>query len=172
MAVGREIVLAYLAEEIPAALDWATSKGLQPEWAPDTLTFSHRLQGGGENDTVEDYLLVGTFDDYRVEPPTWRFLDPRTGENIGPAAYPLGNWQNGGSVFHGNGLICAAWSRDAYGDRAGPHADWGAATRWQTVGREYVQADTIPDMLARIYAELQLSLRRMEPPPEIREEAA
>ena len=125
----------------------------------------------GRERHVEDYLLVGTFDDYRVEPPTWRFLDPHTGENIGAAAYPLGNWPNG-SIFHGNGLICAAWSRDAYGDRGGPHADWGAATKWQTAGRGYTQADTIPDMLARIYAELQSSPHRMQPLPEIQEQAA
>lgn len=177
MPVGREIVLAYLAEEIPAALAWATDKDLQPEWNQDTLSFSLRLQGRGENEitqeeTVEDYLLVGTFDDYRVEPPTWRFLDPRTGANIGAPAYPAGAWLNGGSVFHPNGLICATWSRDAYGDREGPHADWGAATQWQSVGREHSQADTIPDMLARIYAELKLSPHRMQPLPEIQEEAA
>lgn len=172
MPVGREIVLAYLAEEIPAAIDCVTRKGLQPDWNPDTLTFSLRLQGRGENDSVEDYLLIGTFDDYRVEPPTWRFLDPRTGASIGAAAYPAGSWLNGGSVFHPNGLICATWSRDAYGDRDGPHADWGAATQWQTVGREHSQADTIPDMLARIYAELKLSPHRMQPLPEIQEEAA
>lgn len=172
MPVGREIVLAYLDQEIPAAIAWAKEKGLTPEWNPDNLSFSLRLQGRGENDTVENYLLVGTFDDYRVEPPTWRFLDPRTGDNIGPAAYPAGAWQNGGSVFHGNGLICASWSRDAYQDRGGPHADWGAATQWQTVARETAQADTIPDMLARTYAELQLSPRRMQPLPEIQGQAA
>jgi hypothetical protein len=171
MPVGREIVLAYLAEEIPAALAWATDKGLQPEWDPDSLTFSLRLRRRSENDSVEDYLLVGMFDDYRVEPPTWRFLDPRTGDNIGAPAYPVGAWPNG-SIFHTQGLICAAWSRDAYGDRGGPHANWGAATQWQTVAREHVQADTIPDMLARIYAELQLSPRRMQPLPEIQEQAA
>lgn len=171
MPVGRDVVLAYLEQEIPAAMAWATEKGLTPDWNPDDLSFSLRLQGRGENDTVEDYLLVGTFDDYRVEPPTWRFLDPRTGENIGPAAYPAGAWP-GGSVFHSHGLICAAWSRDAYGDRGGPHANWGAATQWQTVAREYVQADTIADMLARIYAELQVSSGRMQPLPELDERVA
>ena len=171
MAVGRDVVLAYLAEEIMAAIIWAKQKRLTPEWNRADLSFSLRLKGRGENDTVEDYLLVGTFDDYRVEPPTWRFLDPRTGESIGPAAYPLGAWPNG-SIFHGNGLICAPWSRDAYGDRGGPHRDWGAATQWQTAGRQHTQADTIPDMLARIYAELQLSPRRMQPLPEIKEQAA
>ena len=171
MPVGREIVLAYLDQEIPAAIAWAKETGLTPEWNPADLSFSLRLHGRGENDTVEDYLLVGTFEDYRVEPPTWRFLDHRSGANIGPAAYPLGEWPNG-SIFHGNGLICAPWSRDAYGDRDGPHANWGAATQWQTVGREYVQADTIPDMLARINAELGRSPRRMQPLPEIQEQAA
>src|SRR6266480_138178 len=103
MSVGREIVLAYLAEEIAAAFAWATDKGLVPDWNQDAFTFSLRLQGRGESDSVEDYLLVGTFDDYRVEPPTWRFLDPRTGANIGAPAYPAGAWPNG-SIFHTQGL--------------------------------------------------------------------
>jgi hypothetical protein len=172
MPVGREIVLAYLDQEIPAALAWAEEKRLSADWKPDDLSFSLRLQGRGENEIVEDYLLVGTFHDYRVEPPTWRFLDPRNGDNIGPAAYPMGAWQNGATILHGNGLICASWSRDAYGDRQGPHADWGAATQWQTVARESSQADTIADMLARIYAELRLSSSRMQPLPEIQGQAA
>jgi hypothetical protein len=171
MAVSREIVLAYLDQEVPAAIAWATNKGLQSEWKRDDLSFSLRLKGRGENDTVEPYLLVGTFDDYRVEPPTWRFLDPRDGAQIGVAAYPAGVWPNG-SIFHSNGLICATWSRDAYGDRGGPHANWGAATQWQTVAPESVQAATIADMLARIYYELQLSPHRMQPLPEITEQAA
>jgi hypothetical protein len=100
--------------------------------------------------------------------PTYRGAD---GAQIGVAAYPAGVWPNG-SIFHSNGLICATWSRDAYGDRGGPHANWGAATQWQTVAPESVQAATIADMLARIYYELQLSPHRMQPLPEITEQAA
>lgn len=174
MAVNPEIVLAYLDQEIPAAIAWAEDKGLTHEWSRDDLSLSLRLQGRSESEgkiVIEPYLLRGTFEDYRVEPPTWRFLDPRTGEAIGPAAYPLGAWP-GGTVFHGNGLICATWSRDAYGDRGGPHSDWGTARAWQTAAPQHAQAQTIPDMLARIYSELQLSPARMAPLPEIVEEAA
>jgi hypothetical protein len=174
VAVNREIVLAYLDQEIPAAIAWAEDKRLTYEWDRDDLSFSLRLEGRSENDgqiVIEPYLLVGSFHDYRVEPPTWRFLDPRTRAAIGPAAYPLGAWPTG-SIFHGNGLVCAAWSRDAYHDRGGPHNDWGDGTAWQTAAPQHVQAATIPDMLARIYAELQLSPGRMAPLPDINQAAA
>lgn len=162
--LDHEETLAFLEDpaEIPAAIAWAQGHRLPCEWNPETLTFSLRLEGRGENESVEPYLLRGTFEDYRVLPPTWRFLDPRTGAEIGKAAYPLANWAVG-SVLHGNGLICATWSRDAYKERGGPHSEWDDATQWQVIARQHAQADTIPDMLARLHAEVKRSAQRMEP---------
>lgn len=169
--LDREATLAFLEDpaEIPAAIAWAEGHGLAHEWDPDILSFSLRLEGRGENESVEPYLLRGTFEDYRVLPPTWRFLDPRSGDEIGKPAYPLGNWPNG-SVIHSDGLVCATWSRDAYKERSGPHSDWEDATAWQVIARQYVQADTIPDMLARLHAEVKKSKRRMESLPLMNEE--
>jgi hypothetical protein len=172
--LDRATVLAYLDDrsEIPAALEWATHHRLQHAWDADRLVFSLRLFGQSENTSSDEpYLLRAQFDDYRLLPPTWRFLDPQTGHAIGPAAYPVGNWP-GGSVLHSNGLICAPWSRDAYGDRGGPHPDWGEATMWQSVAPQHTQANTIPDMLARIHAEVRRSPGRMAPLPQRDQEAA
>lgn len=160
MTINRAIVHGYVDPEIASAIAWAEAKGLSYEWHRDDLSFSLRLNGRSENETAEPYLLVGTFHDYRIEPPTWRFLDPRDGAEVGTAAYPLGTWLNG-SVLHSNGLVCAPWSRDAYADRGGPHGDWGSAHNWEIAGPGQTHAITIPDMLARLYAEVQLSSRRM-----------
>lgn len=174
MELHREIVLAYLDEEMPGAIAWAQSKGLSHTWSRDDLSFSLRLERRSENDgraTSEPYLLRGTFEDYRLEPPTWRFLDPRDAREIGTAAYPEGDWP-GGSIFHSNGIICAPWSRDAYSDRGGPHGDWGGARAWTTAGAQYTQATTVPDMLQRIFFEVQRSPRRMASLPELGQAAA
>lgn len=170
--VATEVALAYLDDpfEVPAALAWADHHGLDLRWNRDALSLSLRLTGRSEGKGEEPYLLTGQFDDYRVLPPTWRFLDPRNSEHLGAPAYPLGNWPTG-SIFHGNGVICAPWSRDAYAERSGPHIDWTDATLWQTIGSQHAQATTIPDMLARIYAEVQLSPRRMAPLPDLAEAA-
>jgi hypothetical protein len=170
--VPHEIVLGYLDDrfEIPAALVWADYHRLDLRWDRDDLSLSLRLSGRSESDREEPYLLTGWFEDYRVLPPAWRFLDPRNGNLIGLPAYPLGNWPTG-SIFHGNGLICAPWSRDAYADRGGPHNDWTDATLWETIGPQHSQATTIPDMLARIHAEVQASVQRIAPLPELAQAA-
>lgn len=168
-----ETVGDFLAEEIPAALDYAKAMGFPAEWDQANRVLSARFTGASNTGADhEDYLLTGTFEDYRAVPPTWRFFDPRNGAAIGPAAMPLGNFP-GGSVFHGNAIICAPWCRDAYGDRGGPHSDWPDATKWQTTAPQHSKADTIADMLARIYAEVRASPGRMAPlPPLAHEEAA
>jgi hypothetical protein len=169
------VVLGYLAVEIPPLLDLTRFHGLEASWDEGTLTVSLRLTGRSETEGhTEDYFLAGVFDDYRLLPPAWRFLDPRTGANIGAGAYPLGNWfPPEGSVFHGNGLICAPWSRDAYVAHGGPHHDWNDLTAWETVGlATQTNALTLADMFARIYAELQRSEGRMAPLPPVQEAAA
>jgi hypothetical protein len=171
--LDAETVGDFLAEEIPAALAFCQAMGLPAEWDAVMRVLSVGFTGASNTGAEpEDYQLVGTFEDYRVVPPTWRFVDPRNGATVGQAAIPAGNIP-GGSVFHTNGIICAPWSRDAYGDRGGPHADWPDATKWQTTAPQHSQAKTIADMLARIYAEVQTSPGRMAPlPPLAREEAA
>jgi hypothetical protein len=165
--LNRNVVRGYLAadDEIPAAIRWAEIHDLKCGWDEGTLTLTLRLTGSNDAVGTEPYLLVGTFEDYRVLPPTWRFVDPRNGADIGNAAYPQAGPFPNGSVLHPNGVICAPWSRLAYQDRQGPHNDWGDATAWQTTARERTQADRIPDMLARILAEVKLSPGRLAPLP-------
>jgi hypothetical protein len=166
------------ADEIPAAIRWAEHHGLRHEWNGDELVFKLWLQGQCEEGPLsteearekEDYLLVGTFPDYRVMPPEWRFVDPRDERDIGTAAYPHpGPFQNG-SILHGNGVICAPWNRLAYADRGGPHGDWQDAASWQATATDRTRALTIPDMLGRIRAEVEVSPRRLAPLPPSPEE--
>ncbi len=156
-------VLAFLEgeDEIPGALRWAAYYGLEHTWDKKALLLTVRLIGGSDRERErEPYLLIGTFEDYRAMPPAWRFLDPRTRQDIGLPAYPAAGPFPLGSVLHSNGVICAPWNRLAYADRGGPHSDWNAAN-WQTAAPQHSSARTIPDMLARIRAELTISPRRL-----------
>lgn len=169
--LDRNVVRGYLAadDELPAAVAWAEVHALEHSWNESELTFELRLTGGGDPNTAEAYLLQGGFDDYRVLPPAWRFLDPRDAADIGPPAYPQAGAFPGGSVLQTTGMICAPWNRLAYA--SGPHPEWGDAAAWQTIAREYTQADRIPDMLARLLAEVKLSPGRQAPLPDIAEAA-
>jgi hypothetical protein len=172
-------VRTYLAQpgEIPAALSDARGCGLGPDWDEADLVLRVPLlgpaaPGPGEApvevaDTTDEmwtepYLLEGIFDDYRTLPPIWRFLDPRTGDDIGPAAYPA---PRGPSVLHPQGLVCAHFSRLAYADHGGPHGNWGGSQAWQTPV-EGTQALTISAMLARLIWEVRYNSRgRIAPLP-------
>lgn len=156
---------------MPAAIRWAEHHRLRYDWDENDLVFKLWLSGlredSGEN---EQYLLVGTFPDYRVMPPEWRFVDSRNEVDIGPAAYPHPGPFPNGSILHTNGVICAPWNRLAYGDRGGPHSDWQDAASWQTTAPDRTRALIIPDMLVRIRAEVQVSPRRLAPLPPLPEE--
>jgi hypothetical protein len=164
----REDALAYLMadDEIPGAIQWAEYHGLQHNWDEGSLAFSLHLEGGSEREGErEHYLLSASVEGYRVVPPAWRFLDPRTGEDIGRAAFPkAGSFENG-SVLHGNGVICAPWNRLAYAVHGGPHGDWTEPAKWQSVAPDRTTAHTIPAMLARIRAEVVISPGRLAPLP-------
>jgi len=159
-------VRAYLAQsgEIPTALSDARGCGLEPNWNEDDLVLRLPIRGPtaprpgetppeaaniAEHRWTESYLLEGIFDDYRTLPPIWRFLDPRTGDNIGTAAYPS---PRGPSVLHSEGLVCAHFNRLAYADHGGPHP-WDGAQGWQNPV-EGTQAMTISAMLAHLIWEV------------------
>lgn len=164
----REDVLAFLGadEEIPGAIRWAQHHGLAHTWDDTTLTFRVFLKGPADGERPpEVYLLAGTFEDYRALPPSWRFLDPRTGRDIGGAAYPAPGPYQTGSVLHSQGVICAPWNLLAYKTQGGPHADWTQPARWQETATDRTRALTIPDMLARLLAEVTISPRRLTPLP-------
>lgn len=165
---------AYLARdgEIPGALRWAAHHGIHIEWDESRLELRVWLVGqSAVRGATEDYLLLGSFDDFPVLPPNWRFLDPRTELVVGRAAYPEPNMPQG-SIFHPQGLICAPWSRASYAEFRGPHQDWTEPAKWRIVAPRNTQAPAIPDMLARIAAEVAASRGRMAPLPPVPAAAA
>jgi hypothetical protein len=169
VSLPERAVRAYLQEpdEMPAALRYAERCGLHPSYDQEQLRLLVPLTGPGSPQPDgaspdEDYLLEGRFDDYRVLPPVWHFLDPRTQADVGIAGYPT---PIGPSVLHGQGLICAHFSRKAYSEHGGPHANWHGPPAWQWPV-EGTQAFTISDMLARLIWETQVNSQgRMAPLP-------
>lgn len=163
-------VLAFLMadDELPGALRWADHHGLKRQWTEETLTLTLLMSSAGSEDvTPEEYLLEGVFIDYRVMPPAWRFLDPRTGLDIGRPSFPAPGPFPGGSILHSNAVICAPWNRLAYQDKGGPHNDWTDASQWQSTATEHTHASTVPEMLARVHAEVKVSPHRMASLPEM-----
>ncbi len=166
----RSVVLAHLMadQEIPGALRWAKHHKIEHTWDEDPLLLTVRLRGhADESGHVEEYLVAGVFDDYRVIPPAWRFLDPRNATDVGQGAFPAPGAFGPGSVLHTNGVICAPWNRLAYANETGLHNNWTDLTKWESLEPNNTQARTIPDMLARIRAEVALSPRRLAPLPPI-----
>lgn len=162
----KDIVRRSLAaaEELPAARAWAERKGLELEYDEQALRVRIRLFGptaDGEEER-EPYLLQGELDDYPLWPPLWTFLDPRSSETIGPAAYPA---PSANSVLHPSGLVCAPWSRAAYQSLGGPHGDWGDFSFWRNADPVHTQASTVPDMLDRLFRDTRASRGRMAPLP-------
>ena len=144
---------------MPAALAGAKRSGHELVYDEDALTARLRLEGpaAADDGPPEPYLITADFEDYRVLPPIWRFVDPRTGNEIGTAAYPQPTTT---SVLHPNGLICAHWSRLAYAAVGGPHSNWGGPETWRSPSEGTI-ALTIPDMLARLAHEVAASRGRM-----------
>ncbi len=161
--VPVRVVRAYLAEEIPAAIAHAARSGLALEYDEESLAATMCIAGPSDG-TQEQYLLHVSFDGYRVLPPLWEFLDPRTSKPIGPGGWPKGT---GSTVLHGNGLVCAHWSRRAYrtAEFDGPHEDWGPPSNWRNPSPGQTTAFTIADMLDRLVREVERSSGRMAPLP-------
>lgn len=165
-AVPREVTEAILEEpeQLPAARGWAAMHGLELVFDSEALTIELALSGPPAipGTDPEPYLIRGELADFDALPIIWRFLDPRTSEIIGTAAYPQAA---SGSVIHSQGLICAPWSRLAYKVHGGPHQDWEDLTDWKTPRPPYTYAVTIPDMLARLIRDTRRSAGRMAPLP-------
>lgn len=147
-------------EHLPAALAWARRLGLELRFDEEELALELNLTGPGATTEAppEPYRISGLLEDFDVLPIIWRYVDPRSGANIGVAAYPR---PTGSSVLHGNGLICAPWSRLAYAVEGGIHSDWQDLTDWKTPRPPYTFAPTIADQLDRLYRETRASTGRM-----------
>jgi hypothetical protein len=183
--VAAQVTRAYLQQpgELPAALTEARRSGLEPVWdasglclrvamkgPPEPAPGEHPLSPGAAEPAMwtEPYLVEAVFDDYRTLPPIWRFLDPRDGRDVGPAAYPR---PLGPSVLHTQGLICAHFSRMAYAEHGGPHGNWNGPAAWQQPVEGTV-AMHVAAMLARLIWEVRYnSAGRMVDLPAIEEAA-
>jgi hypothetical protein len=109
----------------------------------------------------EPMLIMATFEGYRAVPPTWRFVDPELVETT-PHSFPQPGSVGGSasSIFHDNRIVCAQWSRLAYGEQSGPHGNWGPETGWLNV-REGNHAENIAEMLTVLHVHLHASPGRM-----------
>lgn len=161
--LSAQTTRAYLddPQEIGAVSVFAERHGLAWTYDREALTAELRLRGPADQEgAFEDYCVLADFEDYRTVPPLWRFVDPRTKELVGPAAYPRPDPPGRSSVFHGSGVICAPWNRGAYRSEGGPHDNWGGLENWQSVSGSTI-AQTVPDMIDRIYRETTASRGRM-----------
>jgi hypothetical protein len=133
-----------VAEELVAVREIASSRG----WVLKelgTLRFHLTLPA---KDKSLFYLLVDC-DQYKVQPPSWRWSDAAGELTDRPVDSP-----HGSGFLHTNGVICAPWNRLAYKsvDARGPHADWTIGD-WQR--NSYTAGcTTLGHMALRIYVEL------------------
>jgi hypothetical protein len=98
----------------------------------------------------QKFILLGEFDDYKMQPPWLEFEEPDTG-NVGTKrAYP----KSKDSFFHGHPCICAPFSRKAYKDVH--KSDWTFAG-WTTAvvsNFNWAQYSTMPAMLVLVHTRL------------------
>ncbi len=157
--VPVEVTLAVLAEELAQAERWAARHGWRLSFDEEHLVLDahgvHPADGG-------TLLLTAEFDGYRALPPAWRFVDPETREatvRATPSRDPVAGKR--ASVIYGVGVICAHFSRTAYGEYqpGAPHSNWSLLA-WDGV-EEGVQAHTVAEMLAVIDDHLRYSQGRL-----------
>lgn len=167
-----QVAQANVAKELPAARAWADRNRLSISWEEEELALCLRLEGPGRNaGTIERYLLVGRFDEYKALPPAWTFVHPDTEEPLGPPAFPRstkGYRRSGLFINSGRegAVICAPFNRLAFKQEDGPHEDWGAPSNWENAARSgQVHATEIGPMLSVIHQVVGRSAGRMEPLP-------
>jgi hypothetical protein len=152
--VPLEVTLAVINEEFAAAQRWGEQHGWKLIF--DAASLSLEALGTHPVDGRPVRLFAGV-DEYKVLPPSWRFVDPVTGEATAATTPNRGTCGGQSSIIFGVGVICAHFSRTAYavGQTPGPHTDWPLA-QWQDVTGG-VQAHTLAEMMAVIDEHLQWS---------------
>jgi hypothetical protein len=156
-----EIARVLVDAEMPGARTWASRKGLAIELSACGLQLMVVLT---QHSTAEQFYLLGTFDNYRVLPPRWRFTDSAYSASDSPSYYPAVVNSGVTPMFIRSGagaVICAPFNRLAYADHGGPHGDWGGPPLWLAAGAAYIQGHTIGDMLSAIYREFSRSSGRL-----------
>ena len=145
--VPSDVTIAVLAEQFPPARRWGEHNG----WMMDLDTAALLLDGRGTHPTDgRPVRLLAGVDGYPALPPSWRFVDPATGEATAATTPDRGSRRGQSSIIYGVGVICAHFSRTAYaaGPAPGPHADW-QLSQWAEVPSG-VQAHNLAEMLAVI----------------------
>lgn len=147
MELPPEVVRFNFQSELERALARADIFGFTLEGDVDALTVRAEFTALDN----ERFILIGTFDDYRLKPPVLDFVEPDTGLVGTARAYPKRAGTD--SFFHSPGIICAPFSRKAY---AQVHRDW-PMNEWSKSGAHgtnWSQYSTICSMLALVSSKL------------------
>jgi hypothetical protein len=154
MSVPKNVTIAVVEDELPAAQAYAQRHGWGLTWLRDQLV----LLADGRHPADKTALrLHAALEDYRAFPPAWSCFQ-QDGNGAFQRRFPKGGAlpQGAGSLFHPGGVLCAPFNRLAYKEHSGPHADWGGLANWLKV-RGHVRATVLAEMLAQIILHLNYS---------------
>jgi hypothetical protein len=153
--VPTDVSRTVLRYELPAAAAWCERHRWKFVHDLEHLRLSYELI---HPKTEGAMRLEAECDGYRALPPKWRFLDSTTGaatRQVFPSPGTVPGVQ--GSIFHGNGVICAPWNLLAYHAHGGPHQDWGDGATWHVDRPPYTRATNVAEMLSVIAIHLEYS---------------
>lgn len=150
MSVPTETTIAVVEAELVVVQGYADRHQLAVDWKPERLQLNIVGKHPANDDAVQ---IQADLAGYRAVAPAWTVTSP--GKD---GAFPKGGTApNGkGSLFHGNGVICAHFNRLAYKFHGGPHENWGGPDAWLQV-REQVYAATLGEMVLQIIVHLNYS---------------
>jgi hypothetical protein len=151
--VPAAVTRAMIATESPAVIAWAARHGWTVELDAGDLALvafvAHpALKLVPADSPAPPVTFRADLPGYAALPPSWTCRHPDG--STSKSAYPEAGTTQAlpSSIFHAQGLICAPWNRLAYGDKGGPHSNWGDAANWKTVDPTATKADTLVDMLS------------------------
>jgi hypothetical protein len=153
--VPAAVTLSVLDEQFQPAAAWGSANGWELTLNRQELVIDGR--GAHPVDRRPLRVLAGV-DSYPSLPPSWRFVDPETGQPTAPTTPNRGSRNGMSSIIYGVGVICAHFSRTAYGNGGpspGPHNEW-QLTAWADIAGG-VQAHTLAEMICVINEHLQWS---------------
>jgi len=157
MQVSKDVTIAVVEGELPAAQAYTSRHGWRLDWQPEHLTL---FADGHHPADKSPMRWKGDVNNYRALPPIWSCFHGEMKENelVWKPRFPKGGALPGGaaSIFHSSGVICAPFNRLAYTEHSGPHSDWGGSANWLNV-RGKVRATTLAEMLAQIVVDLTCS---------------
>jgi hypothetical protein len=145
--IPTEKTIAVVEHQLEGAQAWAERRGFEANWDPDSLELRVTFT---QPETGREFYLRGRFDGYPALPPEWTFCD-EDWESCGEKTVFPSRPNEGNTMIHGQGILCAHFNRLAFREHGGPHGDWGGPAQWITPKNSTVYADTIGDMLGAIW---------------------